>query len=264
MGHSQTHWDAHKYSTNSAVQYGIAMTVLAEHTFRGDEDVLDVGCGDGKITHQLALRVPKGRVVGIDSSESMIQFAKETHAAQANLSFALKDVASLGYQNEFDVAVSTFCLQWVPEKLTAFRGVRNSLRPGGKMILVMPFRNPEIASLRKQMTREARWNEYFVDYVDPSDCADDVQYETYAKRSGFTINSYLIDATSADFNSVTAFADFLGALTPHLDRLPGEDEKRAFMEELVSRYLGIMAPARQKVCRATYVYVCAKMVATAE
>jgi trans-aconitate 2-methyltransferase len=264
MGHSQTHWDARKYSTNSAVQYGIAMTVLAAHMFRGDEAVLDVGCGDGKITHQLALRVPRGRVVGIDSSESMVQFAKETHAAQANLSFALEDVTSLRYKNEFDVAVSTFCLQWVPEKLTAFRGVRNSLRPGGKMILVMPLRNPEIASLRKQMTREARWNEYFVDYVDPTDCADDVQYETYAKRSGFAINSYLIDATPADFNSVTAFADFLGALTPHLDRLPGEDEKRAFMEELVSRYLEITAPARQRVSRATYVYVCAKMVATAE
>jgi trans-aconitate 2-methyltransferase len=264
MGHSKTRWDAHKYSTNSAVQYRIAMAVLAEHAFSGDEAVLDGGCGDGKITHQLALRVPKGRVVGIDSSESMIQFAQETHAAQANLSFALKDVTSLRYTNEFDLAVSTFCLQWVPEKLTAFRGIRNSLRPGGKMILVMPLRNPKIASLRTQMIREARWNDYFVDYVDPSDCADDVQYETYAKTAGFTINSYLIDATSADFNSVTAFADFLAALTPHLDRLPGEDEKRAFMEELVSRYLEIMPPTRQKACRATYVYVCAKMVATAK
>src|SRR6202163_178425 len=133
MDHSQTHWDAHKYSTNSAVQYRIAMAVLAEHTFNGDEAVLDVGCGDGKITHQLALRVPKGRVVGIDSSESMIRFAKETHAVQATLSFELKDVTNLRYKNEFDVAVSTFCLQWVREKLTAFRGVRNSLRPGGKM-----------------------------------------------------------------------------------------------------------------------------------
>ena len=239
------------------------MAVLAEHAFSGDEAVLDVGCGDGKITHQLALRVPKGHVVGIDSSESMIRFAQETHAAQANLSFALKDVTGLRYTNEFDLAASTFCLQWVPEKLTAFRGIRNSLRPGGKMILVMPLRNPKIASLRTQMTREARWNDYFVDYVDPSDCADDVQYETYAKTAGFTINSYLIDATSADFGSVTAFADFLGALTPHLDRLPGEDEKRAFMEELVSRYLEIMSPAGPKACQATYVYVCAKMVATA-
>src|ERR1700694_5425730 len=107
MGHSQTHWDANKYSTNSAVQYRIAMVVLAEHAFRGDEAVLDLGCGDGKITHQLALRVPTGRVVGIDSSESMIRFAKETHAVQANLSFALKDVTNLRYKKEFDVRVRT-------------------------------------------------------------------------------------------------------------------------------------------------------------
>ena len=88
--------------------------------------------------------------MGIDSSESMIRFAQETHAAQANLSFALKDVTSLGYTSEFDVAVSTFCLQWVPEKLTAFRSVRKSLRPRGKMILVMPLRNPEVARLRSK------------------------------------------------------------------------------------------------------------------
>jgi trans-aconitate methyltransferase len=159
-------------------------------------------------------------------------------------------VTSLRYTNEFDLTASTFCLQWVSEKLTAFRGIRNSLRPGGKMILVIPLGNPKIASLRTQMTREARWNADFVDYVDPSDCADDVQYETYAK--------------TADFDSVTAFTDFLGALTPHLDRLPGEDEKRAFMEELVNRYLEIMRPARHNACGATYVYVCAKMVATAK
>lgn len=262
MSNSSTHWDPRKYSTNSDIQFGITMAVLASHRFDGNEAVLDAGCGDGRVSHQLSLRVPKGRVVGIDSSASMIQFAQANHASQANLSFALKDVCELDYVNEFDVAVSTFCLQWAPDKAAAFRGIRRSLKPGGAAILVMPFRNPQIASLRKQMTRETRWSRYFVDYIDPSDCADDREYETYARQAGLTINSYRIGETSGSFGSVVGFTNFLGALTPHLERLTGEDDKRAFMEELVTRYRAMMPPTRTKTSQSTYVYVCATMIAT--
>ncbi len=65
------------------------MAVLAGYSFNGNEAVLDVGCGDGRVSHQLSLRVPEGRVVGIDSSASMIEFARANHASQRNLSFAV-------------------------------------------------------------------------------------------------------------------------------------------------------------------------------
>jgi len=237
------------------------MATLASYRFNGNEAVLDAGCGDGRVSLQLSLRVPKGRVVGIDSSRSMIEFAQQNHASQANLSFALKDVCELDYISAFDVAVSAFCLQWVPDKAAAFRALRCSLRPGGAAILIMPFRNPQIAELRKQMTRETRWNRYFVNYLDPSDCADDRQYEAYARQAGFTINSYRIDETSGSFSSIDRFANHLAALTPHLQRLPREEDKRAFMEELVTRYLVMTRPI-QKTGHATYVYVCATMIAT--
>ena len=238
------------------------MAVLASYSFNGNDAVLDVGCGDGRVSHQLSLRVPKGRVVGIDSSANMIQFAQANHASQANVSFALKDVCEPDYVKEFDVAVSTFCLQWVPDKAAAFRGIRRSLRPGGAAILVMPFRNQAIANLRKEMTRETRWNRHFVNYIDPSDCADDTKYEAYARQAGFTINSYRIGETPGTFSSVTGFANFLGALTPHLERLPGEEDKRAFMEELVRRYLALMPRTQNNAGHTTYTYVCATLIAT--
>jgi trans-aconitate methyltransferase len=197
MSNSSTHWDPRKYSANSDIQFAITMAVLASYRFNRKEVVLDAGCGDGRVSHQLSLRVPRGRVVGIDSSVSMIQFAQTKHGSQANLSFALKDVRELDYMNEFDVAVSTFCLQWVPDKAAAFSGIRRSLRRGVAAILVMPFRNLEIA-----------------------------------------------------------------ALTPHLVRLPGEEHQRAFMEELVSRYLAMMPPTNRKTSQVTYVCVCATMIAT--
>jgi trans-aconitate methyltransferase len=262
MNSSSTHWDPHSYSANSDVQFEITMGVLAGYSFNRDARVLDVGCGDGRVSRQLSLLVPNGRVVGIDSSASMIRFAKANHAAQSNLSFVLKDVCELGFMNEFDVAVSTFCLQWVPDKSAAFRGIGNSLRRGGTAILIMPFRNPEIATLRKQMTTEARWSRFFANYIDPSDSADDRQYEAYAKQAGFTINSYRIGETAGHFGTIDGFTRFLGALTPHLERIPGEEDKQAFMDELVARYLEILPSPQKSANGVTYVYVCATMVAT--
>src|SRR4029077_17252790 len=262
MKNSSTHWDPRRYSTNSDIQFAITMAALASYSFNGNEAVLDVGCGDGRVSHQLSLRVPEGRVVGVDSSASMIEFARANHASQANLSFALKDVCELDYVKEFDVAVSTFCLQWVPDKAAAFRGIRRSLKPGGAAILVMPFRNREIAGLRKEMTRETRWNRYFVNYLDPSDCTDDRQYEGATRKARFTINSYQIGETPGTFTNATSYANFLGALTPHLQRLPGEEDKRAFMEELVTRYLALMPPTPDNAGHMSYVYVCATMLAT--
>jgi trans-aconitate 2-methyltransferase len=255
-------WDPIKYSTNSEIQFAITMAVLAGYRFNGDESVLDVGCGDGRVSRQLALRVPKGRVVGVDSSASMIRFAQANQASHPNLSFALKDAGKLDYTNEFDAVVSTFCLQWVPDKAAAFRGIHDSLRRGGTAILIMPFRNPEIANLRRQMTGEARWGRYFVNYFDPSDCAEDSQYEMYAKQAGFAINSYRIGETPGTFRSISGFANFLTALTPHLERLPSEVEQQAFIEELVARYLEIVPSTQKQAGSATYVYVCATMIAT--
>lgn len=263
MGAERTHWNAEQYSTNSAVQFGITISALDRHDFSGDESVVDLGCGDGKVTYNLSLRVPRGRVVGVDNSENMLQFARKTYAAQHNLSFAHRDVQQLDYDNEFDVAVSAFCVQWVPDKSAAFLKIRRSLRLGGKAILIMPFRNKKVAGLRKQMTQDERWKQCFVNYIDPTDCLEDTLYEKYAREAGLAVNSYTIETTVADFPSVPAFTKFLSALTPHLVRLPSDDEKRIFTEELVSRYLEIVPPARKGTIGATYVYECALMVAGA-
>jgi SAM-dependent methyltransferase len=173
-------------------------------------------------------------------------------------------VQRLDYDNEFDVAVSAFCIQWLADKSAAFLGIRTSLRPAGTAILIMPFRNQVIAGLRKRMTRDARWKRFFVDYIDPTDFLEDTQYEGYAREAGFAVNSYTMETTVADFPGVPAFTDFLGALTPHLVRLPSGDEKRMFMEELVTGYLEAVPPARSGSIGATYVYDCAILIAEAQ
>jgi hypothetical protein len=114
------------------------------------------------------------------------------------------------------------------------------------------------------MTRDARWKRFFGDYIDPTDCLEDTQSEEYAREAGLAVNSYTIETTVADFPGVPTFTDFLSALTPHLVRLPSGDEKRMFMEELVTGYLEAMPPTRRGSIGATYVYDCGILIAEAQ
>src|SRR5262249_828930 len=72
-----TEWNASEYNSRSALQKWLAGKSLAGLDVRGSERVLDVGCGDGKITAEIAERLPSGSVVGVDPSTGMITFARE-------------------------------------------------------------------------------------------------------------------------------------------------------------------------------------------
>ncbi len=82
-----TEWNAEEYARISGLQKMMAAEALSLLTFAGSERILDVGCGEGAITAEIAARVPQGTVVGIDPSRDMIRFARAhfPSAAHANL-----------------------------------------------------------------------------------------------------------------------------------------------------------------------------------
>jgi trans-aconitate 2-methyltransferase len=71
-----TEWDAKAYSERNALQKWLADSHLAQLELDGTERVLDVGCGDGKVTADIARRLTSGSVLGIDPSTRMIAFAQ--------------------------------------------------------------------------------------------------------------------------------------------------------------------------------------------
>lgn len=77
-------WNAADYAANSVVQQTWARELIAKLNLRGDEHILDVGCGDGKVTAEIARAVPRGSATGVDASPQMIEFAKKTFPAERN------------------------------------------------------------------------------------------------------------------------------------------------------------------------------------
>ena len=90
-------WNAADYAANSVVQQTWARELIARLNLRGDEHVLDVGCGDGKVSAEIARAVLRGSVVGVDASPQMIRFARVTFPADKhpNLEFRICDARKI-------------------------------------------------------------------------------------------------------------------------------------------------------------------------
>jgi trans-aconitate 2-methyltransferase len=122
-------FDGEKYRQASTHQKEWGMKLIAELPLTGRERILDLGCGDGALTAQLASRVPEGSVVGIDSAPSMI--ATASRQGRPNLRFELLDMRRLAYEEEFDVVFSNSALHWVKDQQDLLRRVLRALKPGG-------------------------------------------------------------------------------------------------------------------------------------
>src|SRR5450755_305230 len=90
-------WNAADYAANSVVQQTWARELIAKLKLRGDEHILDVGCGDGKVTAEIARAVPRGFVAGIDASAEMIGFARKAFPPSqiSNLTFQICDARKI-------------------------------------------------------------------------------------------------------------------------------------------------------------------------
>src|SRR5262249_1380513 len=148
----------------------LADKCLAGLELRGNERVLDVGCGDGKITAEIAARLPRGSALGVDPSQRMIDFARGHFAgAQENLAFEVGDARQVPFREEFDLVVSFNALHWVPEQSAALHCVRQAIRRGGRAVLQFVSRGERrsLEDVIEETRRLPRWVRFFPDYRQP-------------------------------------------------------------------------------------------------
>lgn len=124
-------FDGKRYEQASAHQKEWGGSIIAQLDLSGNERVLDLGCGDGLLTAQLADRLPQGEVVGIDASQGMIAVAREKE--QGNLRFLLQDIDALDFVDDFDLIFSNAALHWVKDHPRLLANVRRALRAQGRV-----------------------------------------------------------------------------------------------------------------------------------
>lgn len=237
-------WQGDDYARHSSLQEAMAAEVLSRLTLRGDELLLDLGCGDGKLSARIAERLPRGSVLGVDASADMIAFARDQfgRGALGNLGFEVADARALNYAARFDTLVSFNALHWVPEQALALQGIARALRPDGRAHLRLVTRSAltSLEETAEAVRQEPRWMPHFAGFSDPYLRLDAPQYVALAAQQGLECLTCESASKRWDFGSDEAFFGFchagFGAWT---HRLP-EALRRDFVAEVMQRYLALI------------------------
>jgi trans-aconitate 2-methyltransferase len=130
-------WDAPAYDTLNAPMNERGNDAVARLDLRGDETVLDAGCGTGQVTATLLERLPDGRVIALDGSQQMLDAARERFADDRRVAFAHADLgAPLPLDRDaVDAIVSTSTFHWVRDHDALFRHLAAVLKPGGQPVV---------------------------------------------------------------------------------------------------------------------------------
>ena len=234
-------WDAAEYAANSVVQHAWARELIAQLNLRGDEHVLDVGCGDGKVTAEIARAVSRGRVTGVDASPEMIAFAQNTFppAQHTNLSFQVTDARHLAAAPAVDLIFSNAALHWVDDHQAFLRGAAARLKTGGRLVVSCGGKgnaHDVFLALRPEM-RLQLWREFFRGMTMPYFFYAPADYEKWLPQSGFKIQRLELAPKDSLYAGAAGLATWLRATwLPYVQRVPAA-VREEFIAAVTRRYL---------------------------
>jgi trans-aconitate methyltransferase len=230
-------FDAEKYKRASAHQKEWGTKLIAELDLAGDEKILDLGCGDGDITAQLAELVPDGLVTGIDASQSMIGSAGKAHKAQ-NLRFDLMDINEIDFENEFDVVISNAALHWIKDHKKLLSSVCKTLKADGivRFNFAADGNCSAFFNVIRKIMAEKKYAGYFNHFDWPWYMPTIEEYEKLLEKSNFREAKVWGENADRLFPDKDAMAGWIDQpnLVPFLKYIDGQ-EKNAFRDMVVKR-----------------------------
>ena len=231
-------WDAAEYHQRSAPQFQWGQRVLSELHLRGDECVLDAGCGTGKLTRLLLQNLPRGRVVALDLSRNMLRHAQHDLRPEFGdrAQFVVGDLIGLPFRDAFDGIFSTASFHWVLDHDVLFRNLFAALRPGG-WVHAQCGGGMNLARLRqhvRDLSQSARFSSWLGEFPEPWYFSDANTAASRLRSVGFEEVLTNLEAATITASSVEEFQGYLRTfiLHRHLELLPDELLRDTFVEAL--------------------------------
>lgn len=232
-------WNSSAYHRLSGPQVSWGKKVLARLRLRGDETLLDAGCGSGRLTAELLDALPHGRVVGIDLSENMLNFAREHLAPfKQRLRWVVCDLLHLPFERAFAGIVSTAAFHWVLDHHQLFVNLRRALIPGG-WLEAQCGGGPNVMRVRARANALAELPEYarfFVEFREPWLFENAEEAAEKLERAGFVEVETCVEAAPTVLDSASEYHEFVRniILRRHLERIPSPELRHAFMAQLTA------------------------------
>jgi trans-aconitate 2-methyltransferase len=232
-------WNAERYHAISNPMFAMAMPVLGRLPLRGDELVLDIGCGSGLVTEKLAERVPSGRVIAIDLSMNMLVTARmHLRDLSFGVGFVLADAAALPVNGAADVIFSTATFHWVLDHAALFKSLFQALKPGGRLIAQCGG-GPNIRRLHDRaaaLMQAPEFAPYFKGWRDPWEFADADITRRRLGAAGFESIVTSIEPAPVIHADPEAFGTYLTNIIcrHHLAYLPTRALQQRFVDALTT------------------------------
>ena len=241
MGAAGREWDAGAYHRLSEPQFAWGMRVLNRLDLRGDERVLDAGCGSGRLTTELRARLPRGTVVATDLSFNMVVAARVTLAERFRDRWQLVNCAAqeLPFRERFDVIFSTATLHWVTDHPALFISLHEALAPGGRLHAQCGG-GPNLAALHAragELKASREFSSHFGGWRDPWEFADAATTAARLRAAGFSDIETSLEHAPTALSDAATYREFIRkvVLRPYLLYLPDDSSRDRFVGDLTGQ-----------------------------
>lgn len=238
-------WEGERYRKNSFIQEAWAKASIDELPLdETDEttEILDLGCGDGKLTWQLAIRAHHAKVHGLDLSANQIEAASKLVDGDVidRLSFSVGNAADFHLDRSFDLIFSNAAMHWVEDQNGVVSCASKHLKPGGMLYFLIPAKAnlfKQLEDTRAHMTSLLKYAEYLENYKSRTFSHSIDDYMLRLLNFGFTIKEILLKPRHNVFDSYTQFANWVGAWLFSLFPEIPQNLQSEFLVDFCSTYM---------------------------
>lgn len=233
-----TDWDAGTYHRLSGPQLAWGRTIAARLSPAEGERILDLGCGTGRLTAELADAFPRVRFVGADLSQGMLE---EARRSSTGVAYVRADATALPVAGAFDAVFSAAAFHWVPDHPRLFREIHRALKPGGRL-LAQCGGGPNLQRLLDRthgLMESGAFRRFFQGWRDPWVFAGTAETRARLEAAGFDDIDVSLQPAPTTLPDRDGFASFISCVCVrhHVDRLPS-DQRAAFVNELANAAAG--------------------------
>jgi trans-aconitate 2-methyltransferase len=227
-------WDAATYHRVSGPQLEWAGRVLERLPLRGEETVLDAGCGSGRVTQLLLDRLPRGHVLAVDSAEGMVEHARAALDPERATVFRT-DLAELELEEPVDAVFSNAVFHWIPDHYALFGRLHAALRPGGLLVAQCGGRGnvARLHAVAREVAAAEPYAEHLAGWRGPWNFAGPEETAERLERAGFGDIETWLEPYPVTPDDPLTFVRTV-CLGPHLQRLP-EELRSSYLEAVCAR-----------------------------
>ncbi|MFZ2540008.1 MAG: methyltransferase domain-containing protein [Oscillospiraceae bacterium] len=224
-------WNSSQYLKFENERTQPAIDLVNRINSNNPKKIVDIGCGPGNSTQVLSLRFPNAHILGVDSSENMIETAKRNYSKlDFKICDASKDLESLG--NNFDIVFSNACIQWIPNHSQLLKSMIKRLKLGGVLAVQTPMNHKEpIHKIIGEISTSNKWKAEFQNSRNFFNLTENEYFDLLSSISTqFSIWETTYFHTMKSHNDIIEWYRGTG-LRPYLDAL--SHEKKSIFEQEV-------------------------------